>query len=122
MENGLILIKQFPYRKPGRMEPLEYGRRLSWAEYMRVRRGFFPCSPADKWLIYFRKGRVFFRRTRSEPAQAALDVLVGYVPHLWTKRGVFQHVKRCHSGSSTTKVTNEAPSGSSFPMSLRAAS
>jgi hypothetical protein len=63
MKPGLILIKNIPKKKPRRMESLDYARRLSWAEYTLVRKGFVPASPADKWLIYSWGGKVFFRRS-----------------------------------------------------------
>ena len=63
MERGLILIKKFRSKRPRKMKPLNYHRRLSWAEYTQVRRGLAPTSPGEKWLIYHWGSKVFFRRS-----------------------------------------------------------
>ncbi len=63
MAGKLILIKKFLQKPPRRMERLDYRRRLSWAEYSRVRQGLVPSRPTEKWLIYHRAGKLFFRRS-----------------------------------------------------------
>ncbi|MBN2287896.1 MAG: hypothetical protein JXQ83_01090 [Candidatus Glassbacteria bacterium] len=63
MKPGIILVKKFRGKPPRSMEPLGYRRQLTWPEYARVRRGAAPACSADKWLIYCRGGRVFFRRS-----------------------------------------------------------
>jgi len=63
MKPGLILIKNFPKKRPRKLRPLDYARQLSWAEYSLVRKGLVPASVTDKWLIYCRGGKVFFRRS-----------------------------------------------------------
>ncbi len=61
--NGLIPFKTFRLRRSRRMKRINYSRRLSWAEYARVRKGLFPLSPSDKWLIFFRYGTLYFYRS-----------------------------------------------------------
>ena len=61
--NGLIPFKTFRLRKSSRIRRINYSRRLSWAEYGRVRKGLLPLSSKDKWLIFFRRGTVYFYRS-----------------------------------------------------------
>lgn len=61
--NKLIPFKTFRVRKSRRTKRINYSRRLSWAEYARVRKGLFPLSPSDKWLIFFRYGTLHFCRS-----------------------------------------------------------
>lgn len=61
--NGLIPFKAFRLLRSRRTKRISYSRRLSWAEYAGVRKGLFPLSPRDKWLIFFRRGTVYFYRS-----------------------------------------------------------
>mgnify|MGYP000209180864 CR=1 FL=1 len=61
--NDLIPFKTFRLRKSRRIRKINYSRRLSWAEYAMVRDGLLPLCSKDKWLIFFRRGMLYFYRS-----------------------------------------------------------
>ncbi|MEA1996475.1 MAG: hypothetical protein U9N45_02510 [Gemmatimonadota bacterium] len=63
---GLTLLKTFRLQAPPRrMKEIHFSRRLSWAEYARVRRGLVPLTPVDKWLVCHNRSTLYFFRSGS---------------------------------------------------------